>query len=105
MMEEGMRKLREEFNETTDLYQEMLREAQRLEDKKLIEMIKQRLEYIAPPPLATTRECEIIMFPRRFNPPFQHVEDSRFWPKVEFIQLGVIFSGYLLFIMGCSFIS
>ncbi len=97
-----MRKIREEFIETTDLYQEMLREAQKLEDKRLIEMIKQRLEYIAPPPLATTGGCEIIMFPRRFNPPRQPVRESKFWPKVEFVQLAAISSAYLLFIMGCS---
>ncbi len=98
-----MPKRMEEYNETTDLYQDMLREAQRMEDKKLIEMIKQRLENIAPP-LATAGECEIIMFPRRFLPSFQPVEESKFWPKVELVQLAAIFSAYALFIMGCSII-
>ncbi len=73
-----------------------------MEDKKLIEMIKQRLENIAPPPLAAAGEYEVIMFPRPFTPPFQPMEESRFWPRVEFAQLAAIFSAYLLFIMGCS---
>ncbi len=97
-----MPKIMEEFNETTDLYQEILREAQRMEDKKLVEMIKQRLETIAPPPLVATGGCEIIMFPRRFNPPFQPLDEPKFWPRVEFAQLAAICTAYLLFIMGCA---
>ncbi len=55
----------EEFNETTDLYLEILMEAQRMEDKKLIHLVKQRLETMAPAPPPTRGGCKIIMFPRR----------------------------------------
>ncbi len=55
----------EEFNETTDLYLDILIEAQKLEDKKLIQLIRRRLENIEPSPPATGGGCKIIMFPRR----------------------------------------
>ncbi len=63
-----MPEILEEFNETTDLYLEILLEAQKMEDKKLIELIKQRLEFIEPSPPPTTGKCKIIAFPRRFVP-------------------------------------
>ncbi len=55
----------EEFNETNNLYLEILMYAQQLEDKKLIQLITQRLDSIGASPPAAERRCKIIMFPRR----------------------------------------
>ncbi len=60
-----MPEIMEEFNETTDLYLEILVNAQRMEDKKLIRLIKQRLESVDASSSPPTRRCKIIMFPRR----------------------------------------
>lgn len=60
-----MPEIMEGFNETNDLYQEMLMSAQRMEDKKLVRLIKQRLECIEASPTGAARKCKVIMFPRR----------------------------------------
>ena len=88
-----------EYNETTDLYLEILREAQKIEDKKLIMMIKERLEDSGWNSFLTPEGCEIIPFPCTFTQPAQPVE-SRFWPKMEALQMILIFFMYLLFVSG-----
>ena len=54
----------ETFCQTTDLYLEMLREAQRVEDKKLVQLIRRRLKHMGRSPKFTSAGCEIICFPR-----------------------------------------
>lgn len=86
-----------EFNETTDLYLEILQEAQQVEDMKLIRIIRQRLMYTGPGSYLTADGCEIIFFPAPtpVNPP----DTSRFWPKFAFAQLGILLATYLLILI------
>ncbi len=88
-----------EYNETTDLYLEILREAQKIEDKKLITMIKERLASSGLNSFLSSEGCEIIPFPCKFTPPEQPME-SRFWPKMEALQMTLIFFIYLIFVSG-----
>jgi hypothetical protein len=88
-----------EYNETTDLYLEILREAQKIEDKKLIMMIRDRLANYGWNSFSTPEGCEIIPFPCKFTPPAQPME-SRFWPKMEALQMTLIFFMYLLLVTG-----
>ena len=88
-----------EYNETTDLYLEILREAQKIEDKKLIIMIRERLAGSGLNSFLTPEGCEIIPFPCKSTPPAQPLE-SGFWPKMEALQMTLIFFMYLLLVSG-----
>ena len=95
-----------EFNETTDLYLEILQDAQQVEDRKLIRIIRQRLMYTGPGSYLTTDGCEIIFFPAPAAAPVNPSDTSRFWPKFAFAQLGIILATYLLIVItGHSFFS
>ncbi len=89
-----------EFNETTDLYLEILQEAQRVEDKKLVKIIRKRLRQMRQPVYATPNGCEIIMFPKLFNPPYAPLKEPMFWPKQAFAHIAFILAGYLLLLTG-----
>jgi hypothetical protein len=87
------------FCQTTDLYLEMLREAQRVEDKKLIRLIRRRLKHAARPPVLTSSGCEIICFPRRVYAAIPSVnEDLPFWPRLDYGQVAVLAAVYFLLI-------
>ena len=88
----------ETYSETTDIYREMLREAQRIEDKKLIRIIQQRLVSLGTVSCFTSSGCEIIYFPGSMTLPIQPPEDGPFWPKFDYIQPIIILIGYLLLI-------
>jgi len=88
----------ETYSETTDLYREILREAQRIEDKKLIRIIQQRLKNLGNVSCFTSSGCEIISFPGSMNIPLHPPEDRPFWPKFDHIQIVIILIAYLLLI-------
>ncbi|MBL0713250.1 MAG: hypothetical protein JJV98_06070 [Desulfosarcina sp.] len=88
----------EPFYQTTDIYLEMLREAQRVEDRKLIRMIRQRLKHARQAPIFTTGGCEIIFFPRAEMPCHPLIQDLPFWPQRVVRQLIVLAAGYGLLI-------
>ena len=92
-----------EFSETTDLYLEILREAQRIEDKKLVRIIQRRLRQVRQPVYATSNGCQIIAFPRLFIPPFPQLKKPQFWPKLAYKQIAIIIAGYLLLLTGHTF--
>ena len=94
-----------EFNETTDLYLEILQEAQQVEDKKLIRIIRQRLMHSDPNNYQTNDGCEIIFFPVHAPEPVIAPDTSRFWPKFAFAQLGILLFTYLLLLTGHSLFS
>ena len=89
----------ETFCQTTDLYLEMLREAQRVEDKKLVALIRRRLKHTGRPPVLTPTGCEIIFFPRRvYSPMPAPIEDLPFWPRFGFGQIAAFGTIYFLLI-------
>ena len=89
----------ERLYQPTDLYLEMLREAQRVEDKKLVRLIRDRLRHAAHPPVLTTAGCEIIGFPRRVcSPIVAPIEDLPFWPRFSFGHIAAYAAIYCLLI-------
>ncbi len=89
----------ETFCQTTDLYLEMLREAQRVEDKKLVRLIRDRLRHAGRPPALTSAGCEIIGFPRRVCGPLATpIEDLPFWPRFGLGQITAFVAVYGLLI-------
>ena len=92
-----------EYNETTDLYLAILREAQRVEDKKLIQLITRKLtpEFDMLPPCPAGGGCRIIPFPCPLVRP-ESMEEKPFWPKFAYTQMAILLSGYLavVFIHG-----
>ena len=91
----------ETFCQTTDLYLEMLREAQRVEDKKLVQLIRRRLKHAARPPVWTAAGCEIICFPRRAYAPMPApIEDLPFWPRFGLGQI-VAFAAIYCLLISC----
>ena len=88
----------ETYSETTDLYREILREAQRIEDKKLIQIIQKRLQSLGTVSCFTSSGCEIISFPGSMTLPIQPPEDGPFWPKFDYIQPIIILIFYLVLI-------
>ncbi len=89
----------ETFSPTTDLYLQMLREAQRVEDKKLIRLLRDRLKHVGQPPKLTSAGCEIICFPGRGGLPVPSpIQDLPFWPHFGFGEIAAFAAIYLLMI-------
>ena len=94
----------EMFCQTTDLYLEMLREAQRVEDKRLVQLIRRRLKHMGRPPKFTSAGCEIICFPRPvFSRMPAPIEDLPFWPRFACGQILVFAVVYGLLISCHSY--
>ena len=75
-----MTDLKDQYIETTDLYLEMLWQAQRVEDRKLIGMLHQRLMNLTAPQKSAAMMCRIIPFPvRRPQAPLADTVPA-FWP-------------------------
>jgi hypothetical protein len=89
----------EPFYQPTDLYLEMLRDAQRVEDRKLIRMIRSRLKHVRRAPILTPCGCEVIFFPRTEIPCRPPIEDLPFWPRRLVRELLVLAAGYALLIV------
>ncbi len=90
----------ESYYPNTDIYLEMLRDAQRVEDRKLIQMIRQRLKSVRQAPVLTPCGCEIIFFPRAEYPVRPPIEDLPFWPRRLVRELVVLAAGYALLIVS-----
>ena len=89
----------ETYYQATDLYLQMLREAQRVEDKKLVRLIRNRLRHAGRPPVLTSAGCEIICFPRRVCAPIgAPIEDLPFWPRFGFRQIAAFAAIYCILI-------
>ena len=95
----------DEFNETTDIYLEMLQEAQQIEDRKLILMIHRRLRDLKHASRLTAHGCEIITFPHSFSPTIAPIQDGQFWPKFAHSQIAAILFSYILLVLSNRFIS
>ncbi len=93
----------DEYHENADLYLEMLRDAQLVEDLKLVRMIKRRLETASEcvHDQALTN-CKIIQFPCYAAMPMQPIErqQSVFWPQFAGTQVAFISVSYLCIVMG-----
>lgn len=89
-----------EYSETTDLYMEILQEAQRVEDKKLVEMIRRRLGQLRQPIYTSPDGCQIIVFPKSFLPPDSSEAETRFWPKQKYSEIAILLAFYLLVLSG-----
>jgi hypothetical protein len=90
----------EPFYPATDIYLDMLRDAQRVEDRRLIRMIRQRLKSLHQAPVLTPCGCEIIFFPRAEYPLRPSIEDLPFWPRRLLRELVVLAAGYALLIVS-----
>jgi len=74
---------RDQYIETTNLYWEMLWKAQRIEDKKLVHLIRRRLLDIKNQPHPAPLACQIIPFPASVAvaAPLARKSSFSFWPK------------------------
>ena len=97
--------MNEEFNETTDLYLQLLRKAQEIEDPRLVGMILERLKNEQPCLLGAKSTCVVIPFPASTMKPDLLVDEYRFWPRLTSAQVGLIAALYMLLIAGHSFFS
>ena len=88
------------FSETTDFYLEILRDAQMVEDKKLVRMVIQRLKKKDSDLNIFKEPAEIIPFPVPFSPPVKITSGRQLWPKFELAQMMIILTTYLLFVAG-----
>lgn len=96
----------ETFCHATDLYLEMLREAQRVEDKKLVRLIRNRLRNAGRSPALTSAGCEIICFPRRTcGSMTTPIEDLQFWPRFGFGHIATFAAVYCLLISCHAFLA
>lgn len=91
----------EDYSQTNDLYLQMLREAQRVEDRRLAAMILQRLKDNVH--LSTHRENDnlIIPFPCPFIPSLLTPNDpsARVWPKNIVTHTLAAVAGYVALIL------
>jgi len=93
------------WDESTDLYLEILREAQKVEDRKLARLIARRLRELSQVSPASTDCCEIILFPGGYTPgatpaPAPIQEAVQFWPRFGFRHLLWFFSVYASLLFG-----
>ncbi len=96
-----MNAIHPKYSETTDLYLQMLRQAQKVEDKKLIQIIIRRMQQNTPAlaTFVTESGCQITPFPLSCvsHAPLQ--DDSQFWFELQFwkavgITVGIFTSGF-----------
>jgi hypothetical protein len=74
---------KDQYIETTNLYWEMLWKAQRIEDKKLVELIRRRLAEPKGRPFRNASPCRVIPFhePAAAVAPLPCEATFSFWPK------------------------
>ncbi|MCP4693717.1 MAG: hypothetical protein GY859_37130 [Desulfobacterales bacterium] len=93
----------DEYHETNDIYLKMLRNAQNQEDKKLVQLIQQKMKANRPKSYVTETGCKVIPFPLSLlplSPPSENVDfwkDQRFWK--ELIQCLGIFTFFLVWFL------
>lgn len=87
------------YDPSTDQYLQMLRVAQRIEDKKLAELIRARLKRHADKILISRSGCEIIKFPNPWVPAPVLPEKRQMWPRQPVIQGLTLFGSYCSFVL------
>lgn len=96
------------FSETRDIYLEILQEAQKVEDRKLIKLIGSRLKEFNLADATLENGCEIIPFPSSYSaataqPQLQTLESGTFWPRFGFRHiLWLLFCYVALILIGLS---
>ena len=95
------------YNETTDLYWQMLSEARRIEDQNLARMIRSRLKKEAAVRKLATGGDNIIAFPGSWTaclePDKEHEfwKDQKFWSDmIQFLMFLSVGLGWFLFFMS-----
>ena len=96
--------MREAFNETTDLYLQLLRKAQEVEDPRLVGMILERLRQGAPHLVATDSGCVVIPFPIGATWSESPPNELCFWPRVAVSQVGYLLTLYAFLVIGHAFL-
>jgi len=90
------------YNETTDIYLQILWTAQKMEDQKLVCIIKERLKAETNALLYTTEgECQVLPFPCSFATPtpIPLREETIAWPRQPLLQTLSIFGCYCSFVL------
>ena len=82
------------YNDTTDIYLQILWSAQKIEDRKLILMIMDRLTNQALPIGEQSLPCEVIPFPGAYTPPLAPEDSLQLWPSRPQFQALLLFAGY-----------
>lgn len=90
----------ESFNETTDLYLQLLRKAQEVEDPRLVGMILERLKDATPHLAATHAGGAVIPFPIGVTWSDPRPAISPFWPRMGVAQVGCLVAFYALLVVG-----
>ena len=93
-----------DYFEATDLYLEMLYTAQKVEDQKLMAIIRRRLKDQAHKMMIPESGCEVIVFPLGMNTTLVMPEEKQLWPQKPFRHLMAIFISYCGFITLISLI-
>jgi hypothetical protein len=95
-----MADIKDQYVETTDLYLEMLWQAQRVEDRKLVSLLHQRLLHLTSAQHPNPVPCRIIPFPvlRAMAP--ATVSDPAFWPVRPATSVLAYLASYCLLIFS-----
>lgn len=92
-----------DYFEATDLYLEMLYTAQKVEDKKLMAIIRRRLKEQAHKMMIPESDCEVIVFPLGMNTTLVP-DEKQLWPRNPLRHLLAVFFSYCSFITLISLI-
>ena len=87
------------YNETRDRYLEILWAAQKVEDQRLVAMIRQRLGDSARDLVYFQNGCAIFPFPYSAVQTAPVPEPATLWPKHPMRQVGSFCFGYCLLIL------
>ena len=83
-----------QLDHTADLYLDMLRAAQHIEDHKLISMLRERLKDKVRKISPVSDRGQVIPFPCPMLPPLSVQPERQLWPRQPGIQGLSIFGGY-----------
>ena len=97
------------YSETRDIYLEILHNAQKVEDRKLIKLIGSRLKEFSLAEAALDQGCEIIPFPAACSiapaaSPMVTPESNTFWPRFGFRHILWFSFCYVALIVGGLYI-
>ena len=95
-----MTDIRDQYVETTNLYWEMLWKAQRIEDKKLVHLIRNRLAELKSQPHHSPSVCQIIPFPAPAVTPMPQGSGFSFWPQYPLTGTLSFLASYFMIILA-----